>query len=137
MTKATRIFSTPPTDSSLSGRHAIAGLALLPAAAALPTVAAACGGGLHPDHPEYDADDEIAAATCDALLDHADELVSAEPATLAGAVALMRYLAELKEWQTPRGGPWEAEGDDIGWEGWQQVLLATLADAIDKLTRVA
>ena len=54
------------------------------------------------DGPEFEAADEIAGDRCGDLLDHADALIHLEPTTMAGVSALMRYVASLEEWQTPR-----------------------------------
>jgi hypothetical protein len=137
----------------LSRRKALAGLAVLPVA--LPAAAAA-----EPDPifavierhrqlselftaavdvssrleggPEFEAADAISAERNQALMGHADALIRSIPTTMAGVIALARYVASLDEWQTP--------GDDREiWDepspSWHQVFLNTTATAIEAMIR--
>lgn len=69
---------------------------------------------------EFDAADETSEEKRLALAEHANVLIHPKPTTIAGVIALSRYVASLKAWQL---------SDD---EDWHQVFLATLADAIEK-----
>jgi hypothetical protein len=159
MTQADRVHSTPPLNSSsiqrLSRRHMLGALAVLPAA--LPAAAAAPADPIFAvidrhrelsvhftaavdvsarleDGPEFEAADAIADQRCRVLLDHADTLIRSQPTTMAGALALMRYVASLEEWQMPadRRENWEiAENPNADWH---RVFLCTLADALDNLS---
>ena len=53
------------------------------------------------DGPDFEAADAVAGQRQQLLIDHANALICCEPTTLAGAVALMRYVASLDEWQEP------------------------------------
>ncbi|MEY9578687.1 hypothetical protein ABIE88_006263 [Bradyrhizobium diazoefficiens] len=77
-------------------------------------------GDLEPG-PEFDAAGKVTGRRSEDLIDHADLLISSEPATIAGIIALTRYVSSLDEWQTPAG------------LDWHQALLITLADALDKI----
>jgi hypothetical protein len=72
------------------------------------------------DGPEFDAADEISAGRSDALVEHAAALIRSEPTTMAGTTALIRYVASFGEWQVPTD------------EDWHQVILGTLANALDR-----
>jgi hypothetical protein len=81
--------------------------------------------------PDFDAADAICAERHDVLMDHGDRLICTEPATLAGVVALMRYMASVKDWEGPGNGEaWEINGVSVNW---YQVVLSTLADAVDQI----
>jgi hypothetical protein len=90
-------------------------------------------GDMTSDDPGFEAAELATQERCDALLDYsADELISLLPTTLAGTVALLRYVAGLKEWQQP--------ADFVAWEtsngltmDWYQVFLHTLADGVEAL----
>lgn len=73
------------------------------------------------DGPECDAAEEVTAAACTELLNYADSLVSSPPTTLAGVIALLRYAADMQEWEMPR----DVEGLDEDGEltGWSQSIL--------------
>ena len=71
------------------------------------------------DGPEFDAAEAVAEQCSQTLIEHADVLIRSKPTTIAGIVALSRYVGTLGEWQLP---------DD---QGWHQTLLGTMADALD------
>lgn len=48
-------------------------------------------------------------------------LIRSTPTTMAGVIALTRYVAGLREWELP---------DD---DAWHRVFLRGLADAIDEI----
>ncbi|WOH58517.1 hypothetical protein [Bradyrhizobium sp. BWC-3-1] len=139
--------ASPRTEPKrLSRRAAIAGIAVLPAA--LPGAGAA---ELDPifevierhrklsdgysaavsisakldDGPDFDVADKISGERNDALLKHAAAMIRSEPTTMAGIAILLRYAANLDNWQVP--------ADD----GWHQVFLGTLADALDGILKQA
>jgi hypothetical protein len=139
-----RPMSTKLTEPAkrLSRRAAIASLAALPAA--LPAAATAGADPIfamierhrelsrHYDNAvsvsakleeglEFDAAEEISNQRANALVQHAAMLIRSEPTTKAGATALIRYIASLGEWEVP--------ADD----GWRQVFLSTLANALDRM----
>ncbi|WFT95080.1 hypothetical protein QA633_43705 [Bradyrhizobium barranii] len=134
--------SSPRTEPAkrLSRRAALAGLAVLPVA--LPCAAAvgsdpifvviAYHRGLSAQYdaatsvsaklsegPEFDAADAVSGERSQALHGHAAVLIRSEPTTIAGVNALIHYVAGLRQWEVP--------ADD----GWHQVLLGTLATALD------
>jgi hypothetical protein len=134
-------MSTEPAKR-LSRRAAIASLAALPAA--LPAAATAGADpifamierhrelSLHYDDavsisakldegPEFDAAEEVSEQRADAMVQHAAALIGTAPTTKAGAAALIRYIASLGEWEVPAD------------EGWRQVFLGTLANALDRM----
>src|SRR6516225_8319937 len=63
--------------------------------------------------PAFDAADEIGREKRLALAEHSNMLILSKPTTIAGVVALSRYVADLREWELP---------DD---QGWHQVFLGT------------
>ncbi|WP_426418182.1 hypothetical protein [Bradyrhizobium genosp. A] len=69
----------------------------------------------------FDVADKISGERCAALKEHAGVLIRSKPTTIAGVACLSRYVASLGAWQLP---------DD---ETWHQVLLRTLADAIEEI----
>ncbi|WGD51248.1 hypothetical protein QA641_38145 [Bradyrhizobium sp. CB1650] len=69
--------------------------------------------------PEFDAADEISSQRNHALADHANVLIRSRPTTIAGVIALTRYVGSLREWELP---------DD---DAWYRVFLEGPADAID------
>ncbi|WP_354124585.1 hypothetical protein [Bradyrhizobium sp. LA6.10] len=69
--------------------------------------------------PEFDAADAVSGERSQALHRHAAVLIRSEPTTIAGVNVLIHYVAGLRQWEVP--------ADD----GWHQVLLGTLADALD------
>lgn len=79
--------------------------------------------------PEFEAADEISGDRCRDLLDHADALSRLEPTTLAGVIALMRYVANLEEWQTPRDSD-EFDGTPTDWG---KAFCTTVANALDRI----
>ena len=78
------------------------------------------------DGPEFEAANAIAGDTCRALLDHADALIRLQPTTIAGVVALLRYVATLEEWEQPRS--FEVDGEPV----WIKTLCTTVANALDR-----
>jgi hypothetical protein len=89
--------------------------------------AVAISASMANDGPDFEAADALAAGKQQLLIDHADTLIRSEPTTLAGVVALMRYVTSLEEWQEPV--------DRRDWEeiamvpSWHQVFLDTMARA--------
>lgn len=73
------------------------------------------------DGTEFAAADEISGQKNLALTEHANVLIRSTPATIAGVIALTRYVAGLREWELP---------DD---DAWYRVFLGGLADAIDEI----
>ncbi|MBH5396450.1 hypothetical protein HZZ13_01295 [Bradyrhizobium sp. CNPSo 4010] len=71
------------------------------------------------DGPEFDAADEISSQRNHALAEHANVLIRSRPTTIAGVIALTRYVGSLREWEVP---------DD---DAWYEIFLEGLADAID------
>ncbi|MCA1386063.1 MULTISPECIES: hypothetical protein [unclassified Bradyrhizobium] len=71
------------------------------------------------DGPEFDAADEISSQRTHALAEHANVLIRSTPTSIAGVIALTRYVGSLREWELP---------DD---DAWYRVFLGGLADAID------
>ncbi|MCP3367748.1 MULTISPECIES: hypothetical protein [Bradyrhizobium] len=71
----------------------------------------------------FDAADEISSQRNDALAEHANVLIRSAPTTIAGVIALTRYVGSLREWELP---------DDDAWYG---VFLEMVADAIDGIAR--
>ncbi|MCA1363403.1 hypothetical protein I6F14_23660 [Bradyrhizobium sp. IC3069] len=69
--------------------------------------------------PEFDAADKISSQRDHALAKHANVLIRSTPTTIAGVIALTRYVGSLREWELP---------DD---DSWYRVFLEGLADAID------
>lgn len=68
--------------------------------------------------PEFDAAEKVTSERSDALDRHTKVLFHSQPTTIAGVIALTRYVAGLGLGQVP---------DDV-W--WPQVFLGILADAI-------
>ncbi|MEZ2145363.1 hypothetical protein AAE026_24195 [Bradyrhizobium sp. DN5] len=66
---------------------------------------------------EFDAADKISSQRNHVLAEHANVLIRSTPTTIAGVIALTRYVGSLREWELP---------DDDAW-----VFLEGLADAID------
>jgi hypothetical protein len=81
------------------------------------------------DGPEFEAADAIAGDRCGDLLDHADALIHLEPTTMAGIIALMRYVASLEEWQTPQDSD-EFDGQP---PDWRKAFCTTVANALDRI----
>jgi hypothetical protein len=92
------------------------------------SAAAAVYGKLHSDDPEHDDAQAAVHETSDALIDQADLLIRSEPTTVAGVLALMRYVAGWDLSEEPAGREWDDEGPN-----WQQVFLNTLADRLEKI----
>jgi len=69
--------------------------------------------------PEFDAADEISCQRNRALAEHGNVLIRSTPTTIAGVIALTRYVGSLQEWDLP---------DD---DAWYRTFLEGLADAID------
>ncbi|MGY4629927.1 hypothetical protein [Bradyrhizobium sp. USDA 4486] len=53
------------------------------------------------DGAELAAADEVTGQTNLALREHANVLIRSKPATIAGVIALTRYVAGLREWELP------------------------------------
>lgn len=71
--------------------------------------------------PEFDAADEISRDRRLALAEFSNVLIRSKPTTIAGVIALSRYVATLPAWQLSND------------ENWHQGFLGTLADALDSL----
>jgi hypothetical protein len=158
MTRADRVLSTPHTNTSAlpvdQARRRLLTIATGGAiAAALPVAALANGpdaifaaierhrelsadytaavdiSSKLEDGPEFEAADAITGDRCGDLLDHADALILLEPTTIAGIIALMRYVASLEEWQTPQ--------DSVEFDGqppdWHKAFCTTVANALDRI----
>jgi hypothetical protein len=155
MTRADRVLSTPPTNTptDTNRRRFLSVAAGGAVAAALPVAALAnepdpifatierhrelsadytaavdISSKLE-DGPEFEAADAIAGDRCGDLLDHADALIHLEPTTMAGVIALMRYVASLEEWQTPRDSD-EFDGQPPDWD---KAFYTTVANALDRI----
>lgn len=154
---AERISESRKPFEGLSRRGILAGLAVLPALAGIPTpvaaeatadpifaaiarhrelsaryAAAAAVSTSLPAGPEFEAAEAISAERSQALIDHADEMIRSKPTTLAGAVALMRYVASLAEWEEPSDWrPWKiSNGATVNWH---QIFLDAMAAALDQI----
>ncbi|WP_426442220.1 hypothetical protein [Bradyrhizobium genosp. P] len=80
-----------------------------------------------PDHPDYfDFEDENSRAG-EVFFDQMGVLFNFRPSTLPGVVALLKYIAELEDWQMPPGLE-----DDHGKEN-AQALCASLASALQQI----
>jgi hypothetical protein len=155
MTQADRVHSTPPTNAPIDTKRrrfllSAAGGAVT---AAIPVAALAVGpdpifaaierhrelsaeytaavdvSSKIEDGPEFEAADAIAGDRCGELLDCAEELIRLEPTSLAGVIALIRYVASLEEWQTPRD-PDEFDGQP---PDWGKAFCTTVANALDRV----
>lgn len=84
--------------------------------------AAASISGKLKEGPEFDAADAMSGETHLALRAHAKVLVQSKPTTIAGMIALSRYVGDLREWQVP---------DD---ERWPQIFLGMLADTMTEIS---
>ncbi|MDA9537435.1 hypothetical protein ACM41_14890 [Bradyrhizobium sp. CCBAU 21362] len=73
------------------------------------------------DGADFFAADEISSQRNLALTEHANVLIRSKPVTIAGVIALTRYVAGLREWELP---------DD---DAWHRVFLEGLADAVDEI----
>ncbi|UWU86162.1 hypothetical protein N2605_06840 [Bradyrhizobium yuanmingense] len=71
--------------------------------------------------PEFDAADQISCQRNHALGEQANVLIRSRPTTIAGVIALTRYVGSLREWDLP---------DD---DAWYRIFLEGLADAIDAI----
>ncbi|MEK9281169.1 hypothetical protein MTR72_16355 [Bradyrhizobium sp. ISRA442] len=74
------------------------------------------------EEAEFNAADEISVQRNQVLAEHADVLIRSTPTTIAGVIALTRYVGSLRDWELP---------DD---DAWYRVFLEGLADAIDGIT---
>jgi len=83
--------------------------------------AASAISGKLPDGPEFEAADAITCEKRHALITCVNELIRIQPRTLAGVTALVRYVADLEDWQVPYD------------ENWQKVFLTTLANGLDTI----
>ncbi|MCP3468066.1 MULTISPECIES: hypothetical protein [unclassified Bradyrhizobium] len=72
--------------------------------------------------PEFDVADAISEARRLALAEYADVLIHSKPTTLAGVIALSRYVAGLPPWLL---------SDEYDWH---QPFLRTLAEALDEIS---
>ncbi|MCP3460577.1 hypothetical protein [Bradyrhizobium sp. CCGUVB23] len=74
------------------------------------------------DGPEFGADDAISDERLLALQQYAAALIHSKPTTLAGVIALSRYVASLPAWLL---------SDEYDWH---QPFLTRLADALDEIS---
>lgn len=85
--------------------------------------------------PESEAASEITSERSDDVDECAHALIRLEPTTMAGAIALTRYVAGIREWQMPTDCPeWEESAPDVSCDWRRQVFLTTLANALDKIS---
>lgn len=85
--------------------------------------------------PEFDAADAITSDANGKLMNHADTLICSQPTTLAGIVALMRYVSGLEEWQHPLDRrEWDSEELAMDIPNWHQTFLNSLANAVEKIS---
>ncbi|WP_036010811.1 hypothetical protein [Bradyrhizobium yuanmingense] len=84
--------------------------------------------------PEFEAADTVSGARAEDLKACGASLIRSEPATMAGAIALTRYLAGLGEWQMPTDDPLAEASRDLSDDWRRKVLLTTLANALDKIS---
>lgn len=138
----------------LSRRTALAGIAVLPilpaSAAAIPDdpifavivhhrelsahfsaavdVSAKLDGG-----PEFEAADAVTSQRNQTLMDYSETLIRSMPTTIPGITTLMRYVASLKEWETPVDRRPLTEIARNSTADWRQDILRTLADALDRI----
>lgn len=87
------------------------------------------------DGPEFEAADAVTSQRNHTLIDYAETLMRSMPTTLPGITTLMRYVAGLEEWQVPVDRRPLTEIAHNSTADWHQVLLSTLADALDKIGR--
>jgi hypothetical protein len=92
------------------------------------SAAYAISGNLHAG-PEFDAAEAVSTERHDLVIDQANALICAEPTTMAGVLAMMRYAAAWPDWQQPTDD-WTL--DDASADS-HQVLLQTLAGAIESI----
>ncbi|WP_164719152.1 MULTISPECIES: hypothetical protein [Bradyrhizobium] len=72
--------------------------------------------------PEFDAAEAISEERLLALEQYADVLIHSKPTTLAGVIALSRYVASLPTWLL---------SDEYDWH---QSFLRMLTDALDEIS---
>ncbi|WP_246709128.1 MULTISPECIES: hypothetical protein [Bradyrhizobium] len=65
--------------------------------------------------PEFDAADEISCQRNHALAEQGNVLIRSTPTTIAGVIALTRYVGSLQEWDLPT----MMRGIGLSWKGWQ------------------
>lgn len=86
---------------------------------------------------DFEAADEVTSARNNDVDECAQALIRLEPTTMSGAIALTRYVACIGEWQMPTDCPeWEETAPDVSCDWRRQVFLTTLANALDKITRM-
>jgi hypothetical protein len=158
MTQADSVLSTPPTNTPTRRRFLSTAATLAAGGAALAVsvpqalatesddpifamierhreLSAHCNsaydisGKLH-EGPEFDAADAISQERHDRVIEQADALIYCEPTTMAGVLAVMRYVAGISSGYAP-SDEWEtAEGEAIDWN---EAFLDTLANAIESI----
>jgi len=85
--------------------------------------------------PEFEAADTVSSARAEDLKACGASLIRCEPTTMAGAIALTRYVASLGEWQMPTDDPLAEETSrDLSDDWRRKVFLTTLANALDKIS---
>ena len=94
-------------------------------------VAIKVSGRMGGSEPGYEAAMKITSEAEDDLVEHSGLLFRSEPATLAGIMALLRYLRTLDEWQTPPGEALEFHRMQP--IGWLPPLFEALENAIESI----
>jgi hypothetical protein len=150
----TPISDSPKPVQGLSRRHALAGLACL--SAVLPAAAVAAGpdpvyaaieryrqlsveytaavdrsAALEAEDPDYVECDETTSRVTDALFEEMDVIFTFRPSTVAGTVALLKYISELEDWQMPAGL------EDTDGKKAVQTLCISLAAALEQIGSAA
>jgi hypothetical protein len=138
MAKATRVHSTPPTNTSRSRRAVLAGIAsasALPIVAAMPTVAPAeASRAIDPIFGAIDAfrradasmlavDGDITDEVADQYYEAYSVVLRTRPVTPAGLAALTAWARERADWLYANSSYLDGEG------------LCALTAAIDDATR--
>jgi hypothetical protein len=124
MTDLESALVAPRNDSSsLSRRKALAGLALLPAAATMPAAAA------EPDaiFAIIENHKALLGAYNAACVDGSEQLLAFQAQTLRGVAAQLRYLSGLEDWQTV--GRLTDDPENVS------KFCATMATAIEAIIR--
>ncbi|MCK1501479.1 hypothetical protein [Bradyrhizobium sp. 188] len=98
--------------------------------------AAAAISGKFVDGPEFEAADAITAARRRDLVQHTGTLIRSAPTTMAGTLALTRYVASIAQWQLSEDhDPPEQTSPPTG--EWHHVFLRMLADALERISQSA
>jgi hypothetical protein len=84
-------------------------------------------GSLFSDDPCYREAMDVTTDAQDALFEQMDVIFTFRPSTIAGTVALLKYISTLEEWQMPPGLE-DGEGKEA-----VQTLCASLAAALEQI----